>query len=246
MRDPRRGFTLIELLVVIAIVALLIALLLPAIKRAREEARIAVCKSNLHQIHVVYETYAGENGGGYPSLTQATSWGYYKIHNYPADLRELIDPYVTNPSMLYCPTGGWLVNSGSAIELVNGPSGPYGWDNWGVPTVYVGMFSYGIYPSDGLFGPIMTWLEPNHYITHQDDVDLTSELVMAQDTAVSDFGNLNQPGILNHPEPISEYINPDVEGTGYNNVYYDGHVAWRRVDEAEVVGTYHGNMVWFR
>ncbi len=44
------GFTLIELLVVVAIIAVLIAILLPAITKARESARNAVCKNNLHQI----------------------------------------------------------------------------------------------------------------------------------------------------------------------------------------------------
>ncbi len=43
------GFTLIELLVVVAIIALLVAILLPALKRAREQARAAVCASNMKQ-----------------------------------------------------------------------------------------------------------------------------------------------------------------------------------------------------
>lgn len=60
-RHGRRGFTLIELMVVIAIIALLIALLLPSLDMARQVARRAVCASNLHQVGIALDLYAGAN-----------------------------------------------------------------------------------------------------------------------------------------------------------------------------------------
>ena len=56
------AFTLIELLVVISIVALLIALLMPAIKRAREVARLVQCTSNERQIAQAHLAYTGDYG----------------------------------------------------------------------------------------------------------------------------------------------------------------------------------------
>jgi prepilin-type N-terminal cleavage/methylation domain-containing protein/prepilin-type processing-associated H-X9-DG protein len=61
--SKRNGFTLIELLVVIAIIAILMAILMPALQRAREQGKRAMCLNNLRQLSLAWIMYADENGG---------------------------------------------------------------------------------------------------------------------------------------------------------------------------------------
>lgn len=55
------GFTLVELLVVIAIIALLMAVLLPALNRAREQAKRIICMNDLRQLTIAWMGYAEAN-----------------------------------------------------------------------------------------------------------------------------------------------------------------------------------------
>ncbi len=77
----RNGFTLIELLVVISIIALLMAILMPALARAREQGKRAVCLNTLRQLMLAWIMYADDSDGLLVNASQGfgkyLKTGYY-------------------------------------------------------------------------------------------------------------------------------------------------------------------------
>ena len=72
------GFTLIELLVVISVIMLLIALLLPALQKAKNQTRTAICQANLKQWGTVLALYVDENEGRLPVLSGGTVLWFFR------------------------------------------------------------------------------------------------------------------------------------------------------------------------
>lgn len=68
-KNKKSGFTLIELLVVVAIIAILAAMLLPALSKAREKARQAVCMNNIKQITMALIQYTNDYDGYFPPMS---------------------------------------------------------------------------------------------------------------------------------------------------------------------------------
>jgi len=65
-----RAFTLVELLVVIAIIALLMALLVPAVQRARKQAKGVACRANLRQWGTTLSLYLEDHDGHFPRTSE--------------------------------------------------------------------------------------------------------------------------------------------------------------------------------
>jgi prepilin-type N-terminal cleavage/methylation domain-containing protein len=63
-KSDETAFTLVELLVVIAVISILGALLLPALSRAKKEAKTIACMSNQRQITISYRLALDDETGG--------------------------------------------------------------------------------------------------------------------------------------------------------------------------------------
>jgi prepilin-type N-terminal cleavage/methylation domain-containing protein len=59
-QQRQRAFTIVEILVVVSIISMLIAILLPAVGKARDNARLTVSKSNLRQLGLAHATYGSD------------------------------------------------------------------------------------------------------------------------------------------------------------------------------------------
>jgi len=106
----RRGFTLIELLVVIAIIALLVSILMPTLGRAKEQARIAVCASNLRTLTYAWRLYAEENDGLLPDSDCSDICDYpwvgygYQSPEEDAIRSGVLWPYAGSLKNYHCPS----------------------------------------------------------------------------------------------------------------------------------------------
>ncbi len=77
-----RGFTLVELLVVVSIIALLVSILLPSLKKAREQAKATVCLSNLRALGQGLMLYATEYDGRMPGPLHPSLYREQTDRNY--------------------------------------------------------------------------------------------------------------------------------------------------------------------
>jgi len=113
----RKGFTLVELLVVIAVIALLMSILMPVLRKAKDQAMRILCGNNLKNLTFSLTMCADKDnnklppGGGYWPWDISWPVAYNMVKNMGADVSSITIP-TGNPSTylpleysshFYCP-----------------------------------------------------------------------------------------------------------------------------------------------
>lgn len=126
------AFTLIELLVVIAIIAILAAILLPALARAKENAKKTYCLNNLRQIGVGFQMYVEDFDCNYPVQEGYAPLGGRAPTNTYAGIPTYFGAGETNrPLNNYTGKNSETFRCPSDKGDVTVPSVPSCWDGWG-------------------------------------------------------------------------------------------------------------------
>ena len=109
--SKKGGFTLVELLVVISVIAILMGILLPALSRAREMGKRAVCLSHVKSLITAVHAYSEDFEGMIPSSVEFhnAAWNFFCWVNFtdPPNWILLGRLYgagvIKDPEIFYCP-----------------------------------------------------------------------------------------------------------------------------------------------
>lgn len=257
----KAAFTLVELLVVIAIIAILAAMLLPALGRARQQARSMQCVSNLRQLYLANVMYAAESDGYYvpaaadindfllPDAAPDHFGGRLRWHGerQTPNQNSAFDPkrgpladYLPDARVKECPVFFEFKEQGEVANAFESGTGGYGYN-----MAYIGS---RLSQTGDLVQAVRTGMR---------DVQLADpgNTIMFADAALPQENNLIEYSFLEPPNPVSEthplgdanagHLNsPSIHFRHYgraNILWADGHVTSEKWGWAPKTNIYNGD-----
>ncbi len=209
-----RGFTLIELLVVVAIIAILSSLLLPALSKAREQARRTSCLSKVRQITTSSLLYTADFDNHIYNPVSFKYGHYLTFAYYPVGIGMLLEGYGTEADVYYCPSTEFIAPTYYGNALYR----PESWKR---------SLPLRAYPADYWLACSYTfnivWMVGGAYYNYfNPDQRSAPGIFYVQDGLPADYPLIADAWInLSTTKPIMEH-----REEGLNVGYLDGGAAW--------------------
>ena len=190
-RRTASAFTLVELLVVIGIIAILVAILMPALRRAREQAAEVVCSSNQRQLMQAFLMFAAEHKGHLPG-------NYTDYANPDFDKRSWLRN--RNEPLENVPKGGTIWRYVNTLDAYRCPAMPHeAVNSAGSSNGRFDFVSFGV-----MTGAKITNIKPQSKYTYIDNqvVFLPTPVIMEEDPRSINFANTE--GLHNFGDKTAE------------------------------------------
>ena len=228
----KKAFTLVELLVVISIIALLLSILMPSLRRARQQAKKVICSNNVRQNCISLTLYAQDNNDKVPPTKAEWPWDIsYSTTDAMIKSGCLRETFFCPSKKIMADNENYWRFSCAIKNRLDYPE-PEGKDqrdaSWRVVTYCYMMDSIDGKLYQPLGGGNKRWLKKLSAVRQASSMELVADATL-YDPLTKRWDLVNRDWNLS-----SNHLTRSKEPEGGNSGFVDGHVGWTGFKEMEL------------